>query len=289
MKKDHGFVRTLDGHRIFWTSWGMTEVGPEAPVVVLVHGYGEHIGRYDHVARFLNAGGLGVIGIDLRGHGQSEGARGLVYRYDEYLVDVAAAFDVASRQHPGGPRVLLGHSNGGLISVRYTLCESGQRPEYLVVSGPLLGLSIEVPGWKAALGRGLSRLRPETALPNDIEARLLSHDADIVARYGTDPLVHHVATARYFTEMQAAIEDVFQRAHTLTLPVLMMVGGEDQVVDPAGVRRLFHAVGAEDKQHIEYEGFYHEIFNETERARVLGDLQTWLAGHGLWKGGADEA
>jgi len=289
MKKDQGFVRALDGHRIFWTSWGMSEVAPEAPVVVLVHGYGEHIGRYDHVAAFLNEGGLGVLGIDVRGHGQSEGARGHVVRFDEYLVDVAAAFDEAHRQHPGGQRILLGHSNGGLIATRYALCESGRRPDVLIVSGPLLGLSMEVPAWKATLGRGLSRLRPETALPSEIDSKLLSHDADIVARYAVDPLVHHVATARYFTEMQAAIEDVFQRAHNLMMPLLILAGGADQVVDPGGARRLLHAVGTDDRKHIEYEGLYHEIFNELERARVLGDVRAWLEAHGLWGGAGDGA
>ncbi len=281
MGRQSGYARALDGSRVFWTAWGADSLPEDAPLAVVVHGYGEHLGRYEHVAAALVEAGLVVVAADMRGHGRSDGERGHVLRYDEYLIDVGAAFDVAHRLHPQGRRALIGHSNGGLIATRYALSESGRRPDVLAVSGPLLGLSMPVPAWKATVGRGVSRVVPALAMPSGIDAALVSHDQAIVDAYKVDPLVHHVATARYFTELNAAIEDTFARSRELKLPTLVMVGGDDKIVDPAGGRRLSQGLGSDDVRFIEYPGMYHEIFNEVERARVLADLIGWLRAQGM--------
>ena len=278
---DRGFVRALDGTRIHWTSWGLEALPAEGAVAVVVHGYGEHLGRYDHVARRLVERGLGVVALDLRGHGQSEGQRGHVDRFDDYQVDLASVFDLVGRRHPGGRRVLIGHSNGGLVAARYALGESGVRPDALILSSPLLGLAMEVPAWKVALGKAASRLAPRTSLANDVDASLLTHDREIAEAYERDPLVHHVATAGYFSEMKLAVEDTFERAHALMLPTLVLCGGSDQIADPGGARRLAHSVGTDACTFLCYEGLYHELFNELERERVLDDVVDWLENQGL--------
>lgn len=283
-----GFVRALDGQRLHWAGWGL-DVPAERPTVVLVHGYGEHIKRYEELAAYLvDEGGLAVVGVDVRGHGQSSGDRGHVDRYDAYLVDVAAAFDVAHRLRPEGKRVLLGHSNGGLIALRYALSECGRRPDALVLSGPLLKLALTVPKWKATLGSGLSKVIPAMSMPNDLSADFLSHDKAVVDAYINDPMVHRVATARYFTEMTAAREDALVRAPKLRLPTLVMQGGEDRIVSPEGARELIDRLKHDDVTYIEYQGLYHEIFNELERAKVFADVGGWLSERGFWAGDADD-
>ena len=270
-----GFVRALDGLRLHWAGWGLEEIPEDHPTAILVHGFGEHLRRYDHVAQWLNAGGFAVVAADMRGHGQSEGQRGHVARYDEYLVDVGAAFDLAARLRPRGKRLLIGHSNGGLIALRYALSESGRRPDALVLSGALLELSMQVPALKEKLGNVLSRVAGATSMANDIDAALLSHDAQVVQDYIDDPLVHNQVTARWFTEMNAAREDAMTRAPSLSLPTLILHGGEDGVVSPKGSAKLAEVMEG-DVTHIAYEGFYHEIFNEVERDRVFGDIAAWL-------------
>lgn len=276
-----GFIRALDGVKLHWGGWGLDETPASHPTAIIVHGYGEHLRRYDHVARWLQSGGYAVVAIDVRGHGQSEGQRGHVDRYDAYLVDVGAAFDLAARLRPQGKRLLLGHSNGGLISLRYALSESGRRPDALILSGALLELAMKVPAWKERLGTMLSKTAGATSMANDIDASLLSHDPQVVQDYIDDPLVHTQVTPRYFTEMTAAREDAMLRAPTLTLPTLILHGASDSVVSPSGSRRLAEVVEG-DVTHIEYPGLYHEIFNEVERQKVFADMKAWLDERGLW-------
>jgi lysophospholipase len=243
--------------------------------VLIIHGYGEHLRRYDELAARLVDGGFAVVAVDVRGHGKSDGQRGHVVRFDEYLIDVAAGFEMLASLHPGGgKRVLLGHSNGGLVALRYALSSAGTRPDALVLSGPLLKLAVQVPGWKSTLGRGLSRIAPATSLANDVDSTLLSHDASVGKAYEDDPLVHRVATARYFTEMTTAAADALERGKKLNIPMLLLQGGADKIVDPDGSRQL-HRTAPRDHRYIEYEGFYHEIFNETDQ--------------GLWNGSSEVA
>jgi alpha-beta hydrolase superfamily lysophospholipase len=251
-------------------------------VAVLIHGFGEHLLRYDEVAEVLVEGGYLVVAVDVRGHGKSDGRRGHVMAFGEFNADVDAAFDVADRVHPGGDRLLVGHSHGGLLALQYVIEGSGRSPVALVVTSPFLGIAVKVPGWKAAAGRLLSRLKPDFLLPTDLDASLLSCDADVVEAYTADPLVHDKASARWFTEVQKAHAEVLRRAGEVVLPTLVMQGGDDKIVDVEATRRVAEALGAEDKKYIEYAGLRHEIFNEVERARVYDDLRSWLTERDLW-------
>ena len=283
MTRTEGYLTALDGTRLHYATWGEAGAAEDAAVVVLLHGFGEHLLRYEHVAQHLVGGGFVVVAVDVRGHGKSDGQRGHVLRHDEYMVDVDAAFALAQRVHPGGERVLLGHSHGGLLALRYLMQESGHQPAALVLSSPFLGIAVAVPRWKAALGRSLSRFKPDFSLPTDLPASHLSKDQSVVDAYVKDPLVHAAASARWFTEVQEAQADALRRAHQVKLPTLVMQGGDDKIVDIGATRRAAEGLGSADKEYIEYPGLRHEIFNEVERDKVLRDMQRWLSQHNLWR------
>lgn len=249
--------------------------GPSAGFILLVHGYCEHRGRYRTTASDLARAGYRVATVDLRGHGESGGARAHVLRFDEYLEDVDAALaSCAAGEKP----ILLGHSMGGLVSLRYALERPGAL-RALALSSPFVGLAAPVPEWKKLLGRVASRLYPGLTLPNEIRPEELSSDLAVGRAYMADPLVPKVATARWFTEAMAAQELVRRRAGELRLPVHLQHGAADHIADPRASEAVFQRLGSDDKQLKLYPGLRHEIFNEVERDRVIAELVTWLKAH----------
>ncbi len=253
--------------------------------VVILHGYCEHRGRYPHVAAHLNRHGYHVLVGDLRGHGESGGARGFVRRFSDYVADARAFFDAAAELSRSGPKaatkpILLGHSMGGLVGLQFALAYP-EALHALAVSSPFLGLKIKVPGWKRTMGVVASVLSPTLRLPSGLSANDLSHDTEVCRRYDADPLVTHDATARWFTETIYAQEDLRARAGRVRVPTLMQVAGDDRIVDAAVSQVLFDRLGATDKNLTVYPGLFHEIFNETptDRQRVLSDLTNWLGEH----------
>lgn len=264
-------------------------------VVVVVHGYCEHRGRYRHVAEHLVEQGYAVMVGDLRGHGESAGERGFVRRFSEYLDDVTAFLgeaqtlffgpevtsgaqplptaDVDTPQRP----ILLGHSMGGLVALEYVLAHPTS-VRALALSAPFLGIKDSVPAWKRGLGLVASLVRPTLKLPNGLDSRHVSHDPDICQSYATDPLVTHDATARWFTETVSAQSDVKARANRIRTPSLFLHAGDDRIVDTAASQEVFSRLGASDKTLNVYPGLFHEIFNErpADRTRVLADLTNWL-------------
>jgi alpha-beta hydrolase superfamily lysophospholipase len=265
-------------------------------LIVLVHGYCEHRGRYRHVAEHLAAQGYAVFCGDLRGHGESGGERGFVHRFGEYLDDVTAFLSEAeslydenvSRGSQGGsaPAVrggeplrplLVAHSLGGLIALQYVLAYP-TAVRAIALSSPFLGIKVKVPVWKRGLGLVASLAHPTLRLPNGLDAADVSHDPEVVTAYATDPLVTHEATARWFTETTAAQSDSRMRANRVRLPTLFLTAGDDRIVDSEVSQNVFARIGASDKMLNVYPGLFHEIFNELQpdRQRVLSDLSSWL-------------
>jgi lysophospholipase len=263
-----------DGLRLARLVWRPPDEARAA--VAVVHGYGEHGGRYAQLAEELAATGLTVSAYDLRGHGRSAGRRGHVRRFVEYLDDTALFLDGARREAAGRPLFLLGHSMGGLIAASY----AEQRPvddlTGLVLSAPFLRLAIPVTGAKLFAARVASFVVPTLDVGNSLDASGLSHDGEVVDAYRTDPLNHSVATARWATEMLAAQRHALSAAGSIRLPLLVMVGDDDAVADPAAGRELFAAASSADKTLRRYPGYFHEIFNETGRDVPVADLTAWL-------------
>lgn len=249
-------------------------------VVLLTHGYGEHSERYLEVIEGWTLRGLAVVAYDLRGHGRSEGARGHIQSFQEYLDDAADVVEQLGRREEwprGAPLVLFGHSLGGLISTEFAL-SAQSRFCGLALTSPFFGLKLEVPAVKKFLGRAMSRAVPRFAQPAGLKGAELTHDADIAARYDADPLgVRHV-TARWFTETERAQADVLARARELRLPLLCLVAGDDRVASSAAAERVIGLAQSQDKEFRLLPGLYHEVLNELSRAQFIAELGERMLG-----------
>ena len=271
---DDGFFSAHDGLRLYYRRW--TGAGEPQAVIALVHGYLEHSGRYGFVGDYFAARGFTVYGFDHRGHGQSGGTRAHVEHFGDYLTDVERYLDlIRDREGTQKPIFLVGHSMGGLISLRYALeRQSGVRA--IAVSSPYLGNKVPVSAAKLFVGRMLSKVMPKASLDAQLDRKLLSHDPAVVAAHEADPLITHKFTARWATEAMAAQAWVLANAHRMALPTLVMQGADDQIADPAASRTFFERLTHPDKSWKSYTGYYHEIFNEIGRDEVFRDLETWL-------------
>jgi alpha-beta hydrolase superfamily lysophospholipase len=258
-------VQAADRTELYVRSWPAAE--PRGRVL-LVHGLGEHCGRYEHVAAALNGIGLDVTAYDQRGHGRSGGTRGGLPHPDALLDDLRDVYATL-----GGDALLLGHSLGGLVAAR-AVTGGWVTPRALVVSSPVLAVELSAPQRVlAAVGR---RWLPDRPLPNRLPIDKLSHDPAVVADYKADPLVHDRITARLFDFILDAGAAARAGAPWVRVPVLGLVAGEDAFLDASGTRAFFAAL-PDGTLHF-YDGLWHEVLNEREpdRSRVLGDLTGWL-------------
>jgi len=218
---------------------------------------------------------LAVFALDHRGHGQSAGRRGHVSRFSDYLSDLDALRGRVSERIRDLPLFLLGHSMGGLIATRYAELY-GQGLDGLILSSAALRIEVNEPAIKLALGRLFSKLLPGVTMSNGLDPNHVSRDPEAVRAYVNDPLVHDRVSARWFTEFTAAIEAAQEQAHQLSLPVLVMQSGADRLVAPAGSREFFDRLTVEDKTLKFWEGFFHEMFNEPEKAEVIAFTLDWI-------------
>jgi alpha-beta hydrolase superfamily lysophospholipase len=273
-----GTLTGADGVKIFFRHYPAES---ERARMVIAHGLGEHSGRYRNVVERILPKGISVWVPDHRGHGQSEGKRGHVLNFVQYLADLRLSVELAGESRPGGMKCfLLGHSMGGLIALYF----AQQYPGFIdgvVASSPALGMAIEIPAVKKILGSLMSFIWPAMTMGNELDAGIVSHDPEVVRAYKTDPLVHDRVSARFFTEFLAAMETVYVQASALKVPTLLQVAGDDQLVNARSSVKFFKQLGLEDKTLHVYEGRYHEIYNEGEdlRRQVLEDLEDWLETH----------
>jgi acylglycerol lipase len=276
MQHTEGTFRAFDGETVFHQAW--VPVGDARAVVLLVHGLGEHSGRYDHVARALVDAGYAVHALDHRGHGRSSGKRAFVKDYDELLRDLHQLRRLVEQQHPGLPLVVLGHSMGGNIAMGYALGDQDGIAA-LVLSGPALQVGDEFSPARLKVFTALAKIAPGLR-PQGLSADAISRDPTVVQAYRDDPLVF---TGKISAGLGAALIGAMQsfpdRYEQLRLPVLVLHGTDDQLADVAGSRVLeARATNADLTAHY-YEGLYHEVFNEPEQDRVLADLTSWLDAH----------
>jgi alpha-beta hydrolase superfamily lysophospholipase len=273
-----GTLTGADGVKIFFRHYPAES---ERARMVIAHGLGEHSGRYRNVVERMLPKGISVWVPDHRGHGQSEGKRGHVLNFVQYLADLRLSVELAGESRPGGMKCfLLGHSMGGLIALYF----AQQYPGFIdgvVASSPALGMAIEIPAVKKILGSLMSFIWPAMTMGNELDAGIVSHDPEVVRAYVADALVHDRVSARFFTEFLAAMETVYAQASALKVPTLLQVAGDDQLVNARSSVKFFKQLGLEDKTLHVYEGRYHEIYNEGEdlRRQVLEDLEDWLETH----------
>lgn len=273
-----GLFMNQDGLAIFYRKY---QANPERARMAISHGLGEHSGRYGNVVERLLSKGISIWAPDHRGHGRSDGPRGHILAFDEYIDDLNRMIVMTREDLPAGMKCfLLGHSMGGLIALTYALGVQGMI-NGIIVSSPTLGLTATIPGTKSILGKVMSSIWPGMTLGNEVDATKLSHDAKVVQAYTNDPLVHDRVSARWFTEFLHAMKTVNHQASGLKIPVLMQLAGDDYLVDVRASKAFFERLTVGDRTLHVYDDLYHEVYNEKEehREKVLTDLEDWLENH----------
>lgn len=262
-------IDAADGVALLYRAW---EVDAPRARVRIIHGLGEHGGRYAPLAEALVERGISCYAADLRGHGVSGGRRGHVDRFRDYLADLAR---LEGKLPAGVPNFLLGHSLGGLIAVR--AAETGQAGQLkgLILSSPALELAGAPPWWRRPAAALLSRVAPTVALSNGIDPDDLSHATGAVAAYRTDPLVHDRITPRLFDEMVRAMRLAADEAPRVEPPVLLLAPGDDRIAaTPAALAVAKRFAGSLTVRA--YPALFHESLNEVQGAEVLEQVLAWI-------------
>jgi alpha-beta hydrolase superfamily lysophospholipase len=270
-----GTRRGANGLELHWREWNSKQ--PPSAVIVVSHGYAEHSGRYENLARDFVAAGFAVCALDHHGHGLSQGKPVSVRRFDDYVDDFGAYVgDV--RQRYSAPLFILGHSMGGLIALRY-VTRDHPSVNGVIVSATAAIRPDDVSGFTVAVGRFLSKVAPDApvvALP----LGRISHDEAVVKAYYDDPLVHaQKMRARLGTEILDTIERVDAALPSLDTPILILHGSADGISPVASSRFVHGRVGSSDNTLKVYPDLWHEIFNEPERDAVIKDVTDWINRH----------
>ena len=278
MKHTEGFLdvqhsKARGSSRLFQQTWEPD--GQTLAVVLLVHGLGEHSGRYAHVAEHLTERGFAIYTLDHYGHGKSDGHAGFVERFSVYLDGVSALLEKAQDEQPDVPFFLIGHSMGGLIAATYLL-DNQDAFKACVLSGPALKTDQAPPALLLALNRLLSKLVPTLPMIQ-LDVSGVSRDPAVVDAYIGDPLVFHgKLSARLIAELSATMDDTLSRASEIRIPLILLHGEKDVLTAPSGSQEMFDNVSSDDKTLKIYPGLFHEIFNEPEKETVLLEMSAWL-------------
>ncbi len=270
LKTKAKMISANDGLQLYWQAWEPD--GGIKATVCMVHGLGEHASRYAHVAQAFVARGIAFHAIDLRGHGKSEGKRGHTPSLDQWLNDVQLLLDLANADRP---RFLYGHSLGGAIALYFCL-HPAVSLSGVIASGPSLRRSFEVPAIKIFLGKAMSNLWPSFSQHSNLDPEAISRDRSVVQAYIDDPLVHDWASARLFIEATRAGEETLARASEFNLPLLLVCGQEDALVDVKACEDFFERVASDDKTIRILPGLLHEVHNEPEKTSVIEEVVQWV-------------
>ena len=265
-----GSVESADGTRLAFRAW------PKAGGIAfaVVHGLGEHAGRYERFAEGMARHGMGTYALDLRGHGKSPGQRGHVDSWSQWTDDVAA-FVSHIESIAGAEVVPVGHSFGGVTLLSTVLTGKLPKTRRFIVSSPALKLKLKVPGWKLTFGPIASKILPKLSLANEVDPKAVSRIPEVVEAYRNDPLVHDKISARLGAEWQDATRDVLARAGEIKIPFLILAGTADALIDPAGSRELHEQAKSMSELRM-LEGGFHEPFNDIGSDQVFQLMADWL-------------
>lgn len=272
MRHTESRITADDGAELYEQIWAADQ--PRAHLV-LVHGLGEHSSRYQNYVDYFVPRGYTLHGADLRGHGRSGGKRGYVDRFDQYVADLDRRAAHIRSADPATPVFILGHSLGSLIALKYGL-DHPAGLSGIIVTGAALRDALVMPKWMRRLANVLSGVAPSLKADNGILTQYLSQDPAVITAYEADPLVHHWGTPRLAAETEAVRADLYRRAGEWQVPLLMLHGGADLICLPAGAQAFARQVRAALVEYREYDGLFHEIHNEGERALVFGEIRAWL-------------
>ena len=254
------------------------EEDPKA-VICIVHGHGEHIERYEHVAQAFNRAGYSVIGFDHRGHGQSDGPRGHIPSYEMLMDDLTRFRQEVNGYYEELPHFIWGHSMGGNITLNYILRHAnlfGEKMKGVIATGPWLKLAFEPPAIQLFLGRLMNKIKPDFTQESGLDTAALARDPEVVRAYEEDNLVHGKVSARLMVEMLDAGNWALENAQNFPLPLLLMHGSADKITSAAASKE-FASNAPRDKVDLKiWEGFYHELHNEPEKEEVYQTIIDWM-------------
>ncbi|MFC1876122.1 alpha/beta hydrolase [Thermodesulfobacteriota bacterium] len=276
MKHKEGYLKGVRDTNIYYQYWSPDD--EPKTILIIVHGLAEHSGRYMNVVNHFVPAGHAVYGIDHIGHGKSDGERVYVDRFQDYISTLTTYVDMIRNWQPGKPIFMIGHSMGGLIGAAYLL-EHQHELSGAVLSGPGIKVPDNISQAVIFMGKILSKILPKAGILQ-LDAKGVSRDPAVVDAYVNDPLVYTgKITARLGAEMLKTMQDVTDNAARIKLPLTIVQGSDDILIDPGGAQLLYDSVSSEDKSITIYEGFYHEVFNEPEHEQVLNDVQKWIEAH----------
>jgi alpha-beta hydrolase superfamily lysophospholipase len=270
---EEGYLGSTGGARLHWRRFRPPE--PRAAVAVL-HGGGDHSGRYAGVTRALVAAGFAVSLLDFRGHGRSTGRRWHVERWEDYLEDLDAFWPRAREAAPGLPTFVVAHSQGALVAASWGIAARRDAAGF-VLSSPYLALAFEPPRVKVLAARLVGRVLPWLPIATGIRIADLTSDEEMQSWTEADPLYGRVTTPSWFVASGRAQLEVAARAREFDYPLLALVAGADAIADAAATRRFVERCGSRDKELRELPGLRHEIWNEVAREQTIGDTVAWLS------------
>jgi alpha-beta hydrolase superfamily lysophospholipase len=268
-----GFVHARDHLRLYWQRY--TPRSPSATVIVL-HGGGDHSGRYPALVSALVRGGFEAALVDLRGHGQSDGRRWHIDTFGEYLSDLDVFHDQLRREQPDRQRFIVAHSQGALVAALWGL---GREREIggFVLSSPYFGLALRPPLLKVLGARLVGRVVPWLPIATGLDFTDLTSDEEMQGWTARDHLYGRTTTPRWFVESNRAQEEILRRAGEFRAPLRVLAAGADRIADLSATRRFVDLAGSAEKRLTVYDGYRHELFNERERARPIADAVAWLS------------
>lgn len=246
--------------------------------VLLVHGIGEHTGRYQHVAEYFTQAGYAITGFDLRGHGKSEGIRGHAPSFDHLMEDITQGIAIVRSNFPGLPVFLYGHSLGASLVIFYSITRDSN-PAGVIATSPALGVTVPIPPAKMLLGKIMYAVFPTFQMKNGLDPNDLSRDTSVGKRYKSDSLVHSFTTARLGLDLLNSGSFNIEHASKIHWPMLLMQGSADKLVSPELTRNFAERAPSQIVTFKEWDGYYHELHNEPQKDTVLQTMIDWLDAH----------
>ncbi|HJV44920.1 MAG TPA: lysophospholipase [Bacillota bacterium] len=250
----------------------------DKPPILLVHGAGEHLDRYLWVVNKWNEAGFSVLGGDLPGYGRSEGKKGHIDHFDDYIQAIDSWYEEL-RKYSNHRPFLFGHSLGGLVVARF-MEERRREVTGVILSSPCFALAMEVPSWKGWIAKALNKIYPSLVLSAGIKPHYVSRNKEITEKYRMDPLVTKGASVRWYTELVSTMEANYEQLSLFPqVSLLIHQAGSDYVVSAQKVRQWFESVPLKDKTYRDWPELYHEILNEPEREEVIAEMIKWMIMH----------
>ncbi|HQG13716.1 MAG TPA: lysophospholipase [bacterium] len=281
MNVEMKFAKLGDGFECYYQRWL-----PDSPkaLLIMIHGLGDHIGRYNELVSHLGCQGYACALYDRKGDRQSPGKRGQIRSFSSLLENLGHFISfVRVRMDPVLPTILIGGSLGGLIAINYIVEKRGH-VDGLILASPAIEPIIKIPEWKKKIVRRLARILPSITVDNEFSFDDMTSDEDEKEYLMKDRFFHKRLSLGGAVEIESRLKYVMTMAHRIYVPTLILTGSADRICDPEGSKAFYERLAAVDKTIISYEGMLHDILHDTGRKRVMDDMASWLAAReGSWR------